>query len=188
MDELREALDVEEGHTSIGLDDTDIIEMCQSFVIHEESSGIVRFIHPTVQEFLKSQNLSVVEPAKTCLAYLENSAFDDVCLDYKSRKTRLETYRFSRYATQFWGFHVRGEAEALSCIQEAVFRLLASQNRRNSINQMETYDERFMWLEPSPSFVGGQTLLHFIAKNGLATICRNFLDEKQKHELYVPSC
>ena len=55
----------------------DIIEMCQSLVVHEESSGVVRFIHPTVQEFLKSlELLPVINLAKTCLTYLENNAFD----------------------------------------------------------------------------------------------------------------
>src|SRR5271169_6309495 len=56
MDELLEALCVKEWQADIDHDRkfnaVDIVRMCQSLVVHEESSGVVRFIHPTVQEFL----------------------------------------------------------------------------------------------------------------------------------------
>jgi GPI inositol-deacylase, winged helix domain len=69
MDELLEALYVKEWQADIDrdrkFDAVDIVRMCQSLVVHEKSSGVVRFIHPTVQEFLKSLKLPVIGLAKT---------------------------------------------------------------------------------------------------------------------------
>ena len=77
----------------------DIIEWCQSLVVREESSGVVRFIHPTVKEFLKSRKLSVINLARTCLTYLEFNAFDDICLGEISMITRVRKYRLLCLAT-----------------------------------------------------------------------------------------
>ena len=85
MDELRVALDVEKGSPNADrapqFSPVDVIEMCHSLVVHEESSGVVRFVHPTVQEYLKSFNLSKLGLAKTCLSYLEHELFDGICSD-----------------------------------------------------------------------------------------------------------
>src|SRR5208282_4717529 len=126
-----------------------------------------------------------LDPAMTCLAYLKNNAFDEVCSDCESMENRVQTYRFCLYAAQFWGFHCRGEAETSSCIYQAVFRLLASENKRNSILQMTRYADS-TW--DRLSFTNGQTLLHIIAKTGLATISRYFLDRKPKRDLYIAGC
>jgi len=72
----------------------DIIGMCHSLVVHEESDGIVRFIHFTVQEFLKSLTLPVIYLAKTCVTYLQCDAFNNICSDEKSMGLRLQTNRF----------------------------------------------------------------------------------------------
>ena len=191
MDELRDALSVEAGATNIDGDrklvTADIIEMCQSLVIHEESSGIIRFIHPTVQEFLKSiELLPVMTLAKTCLNFLENPIFDNICSDLESMELRVQTYRFCLYASKFWAFHTRGDAEVYSCIRQAVFRLFELENKRNSILQMEEYEEEaFVDDRLKLFFIKGQTILHIIAKNGLPTICRHFLDAIPKDSLYI---
>jgi hypothetical protein len=186
MDELLEALCVKEWQLDIDrnrkFNAADIVQMCQSLVVYEESSGIVRFIHPTVQEFLKSLKLPVIDLAKTCLTYLEHNAFNDICANKESMETRVQTYKLCLYAAKFWGSHTRGETETLACIEQAVFRLLASENKRDSILQMIEYANS-TWGELS--FVKGQSLLHIIAQNGLATICKHVLKEKVKQELYI---
>jgi hypothetical protein len=177
MDELLEALCVKAWQPAIHRGPkfvaVDIVQMCQSLVVHEKSSGVVRFIHPTVQQFLESRKLPVIGLARTCLTYLEYDVFNDICSD-ESMETRVQTYKLCLYAAQFWGFHIRGKAENLPCIQQGVFRLLASEKKRNSIVQMANYahswDRRFL--------VEGQTLLHIIARNGLATICGNLLNQR----------
>lgn len=188
MHELRVALDVEEGRLDLGDEPQftpgDIIEMCQSLVVHEESSGVVRFVHPTVQDFLKSLNFPNINLAKTCLAYLQYNAFDNICSDNESMQIRLRTYKFCRYAVQFWGFHVRGAAEELSDIRHTVLQLLSSEHKRNFILQTGAY----LGSSWNPlSFTEGQNALHIIATNGLAVICRQYLDIKPKHERYSSS-
>lgn len=186
MDELLEALYIEERLSGIDGNQkfvsVDIIEMCHSLVVYDEPSGIVRFSHITVQEFLKSRKLPVINLAKTCLAYLEYNAFNCICSNKKSMEIRIQTYRFCLYAARFWGFHVRGEAESLSCVQRTIFRLLASENKRNSIVQMAEYAYSRRGL---PSFTEGQTALHIVATNGLATVCKHLLDRQPRYALYV---
>jgi hypothetical protein len=177
MEELCEALTFEECSTDIGGEmkffPAQIIAMCQSLVIHEESSGIVRFVHPTVHEFLKSYNLPAINLATICLAYLENKAFDDIVTNGKSMRIRVEKYKLCLYAARFWDSHVRGEAEKLSSIKKAFFRTWGMENKRNSILQMTNYP---ISKRNSLHITAGQTLLHIIASNGLASICKFFLD------------
>lgn len=185
MSELREVLWFEE---RLAGDPTlvtyDIIEMCQSLVVHEESSGVVRFIHPTVQDYLKSVELfPVINLAETCLKYLENNAFDDICFEEKFMEARVENYRFCLYAAKFWAFHIRGKLE--TSMQKAVFRLLQSENKRNSILQMATYADR-IW--DSLSFTKRLTMLHVIAANGLTKICTHLLNEKLTYALHGSGC
>ena len=52
MDELRQTLVVEDDHKSLktkGKSATSIVDSCLSFVAHNQSTGEVRFIHPSVQ-------------------------------------------------------------------------------------------------------------------------------------------
>jgi hypothetical protein len=193
IDELREVLYLEDNHVhpdSIHeFNIIDIIEMCQSLIVHEESSGIIRFIHPTVQEYLNSVKLSpVVNLAKTCLRYLMKDAFDSVCSSIYSMEMRVQEHRFCLYAARFWGYHTRGAAESFPDIAQTVFKLLESEDKRDSIMQMETYsDIRNKWWVEKPSFPKGQTILHILAMNGLAIICTHLLDRKPEHESYIQS-
>lgn len=187
VDELCEVLYLKDEHDRTNVDwelnIIDIIEICQSLIVHEESSGIIRFIHPTVQEYLKSVELSpVVNLAKTCLNYLMNDAFNDICLDEKSMEIRVQKYRFCLYAAQFWGFHVRGDAELCPWVEQSVFRLLASETRRDSVLQMERWADS-IW--DRLSFIRGQTVLHIIAQNGLTTLCNRFLKGQPRHAIYI---
>jgi hypothetical protein len=188
MEELCEALAFEECPTNIGGDmnfvPAEIIAMCQSLVIHEESSGIVRFVHPTVQEFLKLYNLPAMNLAKTCLAYLESNAFDDIVLNGKSMQIKFQKYRLCQYVACFWGFHVRGKAETFPPIKEAFYRIWEIKKKSNSILQITMYaDFKSHW--PTLSWPVGHTILHIIADNGLATICKLFLGGESK-DRFIP--
>jgi hypothetical protein len=86
---------------------------------------------------------------------------------------RVENYKFSRYAAQFWGSHTKGEAEKSPAIQKAILQLLASENKRNAVLQMEECAKR----ELSHYFPKGRTSLHISAEKGLTTICNLILNE-----------
>ena len=146
----------------------------------------MRFSHETVKGFIESELgrkfklSSSIRLAKTCLFYLASNAFDTPCSDSATLELRVTKYKFGYYGAQYWADHTRGDAENEPDIQRAVLSLLASENKKDSMLQMETYANS-SWGDIS--FTKGQTLLHVIAKNGLATICRFILDERNKGEL-----
>jgi hypothetical protein len=190
MDELREALVVQDKEKTDTLDEADmedllaadIVEFCQSLLVYEESSGVVRFSHPTVQEFLESQiresqiELPVVDLAKTCLAYLGLKVFEEgPCPDDDTLKLRITKFKFSGYAAQSWSVHSSGQAEDDPDLRMAILRLLESKARRDSMNQIEC-------LAYGKNAILKETALHILARNGLATTCK-FLLEKLDEQL-----
>jgi len=184
IEELSEALCFEVGSTSIdptrNLSYVDVVEICQSLVVHEEFSGVVRFVHTTVQEFLRERHKpQVVDLAETCISYLQCGVFDESCNKQSSFKCRVQKYNFFIYAAQFWGLHTRGEPEEMPHIQVAVFQLLESKSRRDSISEMDAAGKEY---------VKDQTLLHMVAKDGLATICNAHLDKKYTSDLTEAYC
>ena len=122
MNELREALITQDKEYAVDLDEmdmeellaTDILEICQNLVVYEEISGVVRFSHPTVQEFLESQVFEsppVVDLARTCLAYLQFNEFQGGAFFHgRAVEKRMRKYKFSRYAARFWGLHTKRRA------------------------------------------------------------------------------
>jgi hypothetical protein len=181
MDELREALAVHE----VWSEDEEIINLqyivkqysvtgilknCQSLVIHDTASGVVRFTHPTVQPFLATQDLpQVSELAMTCLTYLGFDGFNQICDNIESLEKRIQSYKFYQYAAQFWGAHTKGEAENSENIQQAIVKFLSSKNKRNSMFQAAKFGERGDTIRDN--FTKRQTLLlHIVAKEGLGTI------------------
>jgi len=170
MIELLEALVVEDGDRSLQREEmltpSEVIACCKSLVIYDDTNGLVRFAHYTVKEFIEVRLQQELPPAsdlaKTCLTYLAFDEFETPCTDDKSLQDRIQQFDFSRYAAQFWASHVKGDAERLDDIQRAIFGILACDNKRNSMLQIDTY----FW-----SSVSDQTFLHIVANNGLATIC-----------------
>src|SRR5947207_7640783 len=93
MNELLEALVSEEVAPGSTLEESlqcmlspfDVIECCKSLVIYEKSSGLVRFVHFTVQEFLNTHSPAdfpaPTHLAKACLAYLAFPEVNEPCPD-----------------------------------------------------------------------------------------------------------
>jgi hypothetical protein len=134
MDELREALIIQVKKKTDTLDEAnmedllaaDILECCQSLVVYEESSVVVQFSHPTVQEFLKSQiresqiELPAFDLATTCLAY---KVFEEGLLwidSYALRPRLVAKFKFSSIAAEFWSVHSSGQAEDHPDVRMAV--------------------------------------------------------------------
>lgn len=184
MDELLEALVVEELEPKEEFEDMlqnmlapdEVIECCQSLVLYEESSGSVRFSHYTVQEFIASHLQTLppnVDLAKSCLNYLAFAKLDEPCLDRVSVQMRVQKYKFSQYAAQYWSVHTAGKAEESPEIQLAILHVFGSDAKRNAILQLDTYANS-RW--GNISFTKGQTLLHVLAHKGLVTLCMLVLD------------
>jgi hypothetical protein len=175
MEELRETLVVEDGDSELRDKEAaaNVVDCCLSLIAHDLSTGEVRFIHPSVQRWFdhgpQHQKLLPHDYlAKSCLTYLAFNVFDHLCYSWLSVKERVEQYKFSRYAAQFWDLHTRGEAENEPDIQRAVLSLLASENKKNSMLQLE--DDYPKWF--TISFTKSRNLLQVLANNGLARVCK----------------
>jgi hypothetical protein len=171
MNELLEALVVEEGDTDLWRDclpePTDVVNCCKSLVLHEETSGLVRFSHETVKEYIKKRSSllpPVTDLAKGCLTYLRFNEFHEFCEGRVPLESWVQEYQFSLYCAQFWGFHAR-QGEESQEIQEAVFECFITRDRRNAILQLAASNGRIS------SVTDGHTLLHILAETGLVRTC-----------------
>ena len=172
MPELCEALGVEDDDRTLERQDlptsSEVIESCQSLVMYDETKKLVRFTHYTVQEFIaKHVQWSFSQKgylAKTCLTYL---LFDDFSTSYSNLDLggRSRDYKFSLYASQYWGIHTR-DAETCQDVQDLVHKLLYS----SSFHSMQVLGEIARRGYVSSNSSAGESILHISAKYDLATI------------------
>ena len=188
MDELCQALVVEDCHHSLksnGKSPTSVVDSCLSFVIHDQSTGEVRFIHPSVQRWFnrEPQNQKLLAPdylAKTCLTCLNFNVFDvptGVTMWFREDfiAQYIGPYPFYGYAAQFWSDHTR-ENEQEPAVQRASFEFLESENRRALMLKTAAF------LENRP-YTSGQTVLHVTASYGLAALCYRILNGDVRYTL-----
>jgi hypothetical protein len=176
-DELSEAVSV-----SLGLDidnDNDppmdrdkLLAMCQGLVVLS-TDGTVLFVHKTVADFFRNSYhlFSHAEIAISCLTYLGLEAFDRECLDEKSLKARVETYKFISYAAVYWPNHIK-DAEDDPDVQQAVYSLFADETKRTAIRRTEQY------VTLGYEDIEFEPLLVVMAEKGLSKICSMILDRR----------
>ena len=184
VDELGHALVVEYDDCDLrgeGKSVTTILDCCLSFVTHDQYTGEVRFIHPSVQRWFdcEPQNQKLLGHeylARVCLTYLNFNVFDTIDLAnlppwyrvYDSRAAvakYLGPFPFYRYAVQFWSDHTR-EVEQARTVQNAALLLLEADNRRTLALRIVSYISR------TGDVILGQTALHAGAACGLVAICQ----------------
>jgi len=182
MEELLEALAVDEGELDATLDDivdnkllpSDLLECCKSLVQHDEPSGIIRFVHFTVQEFI-AQHVemlpSVAHLSKTCLTCIAISWLQPVTFRYVRHK--LE---FTSYALTYWLDHTKGEAEDCFEVQMAFLSAFLSAFEK-------PFQRKQVWMHLRMSQINNlrqdevpEDILHLIALAGLARLGTQFLN------------
>jgi hypothetical protein len=168
-----------------------LISVCAGIVTIDQEGGIIRLVHYTTQQYFEQIRERKFPNAQTsvataCLTYLNFNVFaDGPCKDRFLLEEWRKILEFGRYAALFWGQHTRGEAENKPDVQRVVLSLLASEKKKDLMLQMATY-AKSSWGDID--FTKGQTLLHVIAKNGLATICRFIFDERNRGECKDTTC
>ena len=189
IDELRQALVVEDDHKSLkskGKSATSIIDSCLSFVAHDQSTGEVGFIHPSVQRWFKCepQNQKLLARdylAKTCLTYLKFDVFDVPIYVSQGLEREIlmaqyiDPHPFYGYAAQFWGNHTR-ETEQEPEVQRSSFAFLEAENHRTLMLRIDALIENL-------DYTSGRTALHVAASHGLAAICLELLTGDVKYTL-----
>lgn len=181
MDELCDLLAYQKGATGKISEPREIVQVCQGLIVYDEFSGIVEFPHSTIREFFEQNYegphtlLSAADLASVCIDYLASDAFEDgPCQNVAALRGRLEKHKASLYVAQFWALHTDGEAEKCPDVQQAIRRLFGSENKKNSMLQIEKYANSYS----DVSVIADQTLVHILADKGLATLCRLVLDER----------
>jgi len=192
--ELCQAVAVERDFEDIGEGDCpdplDVIECCRGLLLHEQSSGIVRFAHHTIQPFLETnysdQLLITADLAATCLSYLLFDVFEEgPCGKEEAFDARVESYNLASYAAQYWGTYMRGPGEEDFAIRELLFQLMLSIQKRESMREMALKGNRVIPWSHS-TLTRGLTALHIFAQNGLASICKSVLElDQDKAVRYV---
>jgi ankyrin repeat domain-containing protein 50 len=180
-DELREAIAVRPGQVTLPKHlmhlDT-LIQCCLGLITTDEDSGVVRFTHFTVQEFLakryEAKLLSTVDLARVCLTYLAFDIFESgPCSSKDLFERNMCEYRFSNHAVLFWGDYTRGMGESDDIALEALRRILRSPEKRGAIYQIlltSTHWGDFCW-EFSVSDFKTCLPIHLIAAAGLLGLC-----------------
>ena len=190
MEELLDALIVFEGdnelHQDLKVTPDFVVQACKSLVVYDKESGIVRFTHYSVQEFLSQDKyrqkfLSSTELAMVCLTYLKFEIFKKPCPDLDSLQVQLDKYQFLCYASQFWGYHTKGDAEQSPAIQQAIFETFKSEDKLKLLIQINTFLDVNLgrcFKDPSKTNV---EIFHVLASNGLTTLFEILLEQE-----YIP--
>lgn len=172
--ELSEAISVSLGESisEVHLDPEGLVAKCQGLVIVARD-GTVLFVHKTVSDFLETQYsshlFSPAEIAVSCLKYLGLDVFDEECLDEKSVRARVDTYKFISYAAVHWSDHVK-KVEDDRDIQREVYSLFQDDIRRTAIRRTERY------VTSGFEDIEIESLLVLMAEKGLSRICRLIVD------------
>ena len=183
--ELREAVAIRDGDVDLDEEDLmlaeDMIETCGSLVIYDEASGIVRFAHEMVHDFLRTRHLSQLLPeseiAKACLNYLLFDCFEEgPSPDETSLENRLQIRPFGRYAARFWGIHVKeANIEQDLEIQETLAKLIKSSSKLNSMSQLAIVETSADWNPEKSFWQQNKRLLHVLAENDFINLAKIIL-------------
>jgi hypothetical protein len=187
MEELQSLLvtekgdrDLQDGELSLS---AYIITVCQSLVVLDKNSGVVSFTHFSVYEFLQKypERLPISEMAKICLTYLSFDEFEKGhSLDLDTFAARWRRFKAGYYVAKSWVLYAR-KAQASPDVRDLVLEFLASQRKVESMWQ--TTNVR----SSRSRSLNGETVLHLLAENGLATICSYVLVGRQTGiDKYVP--
>jgi hypothetical protein len=177
MNELCEALVIQEGNRVIdeeSIQSSDnIIEMCESLVVCDQSTKVVTFAHYTVKEYLGSscgsQLLPAASLAKKCLTYLASDVFENpLPEDEDEFREWLNKHPFSSYAVNFWT-SIDDDPD----VQGLLFATIGSPTKRRDFARIQDVDNWWVNVRMSEPF------LHILVRAELEKICEAFVDNMQ---------
>ena len=170
MDELREAMIIKGGDSDLAFEYLDppefIVEECKSLVVYDEQTGVVRFAHSSVHDFMRENMqhrlVKVDELAKVLLTYLSFNIFKFPCNQPFELKDKMQSHKLARYAARWWPEYVRGPGESNPELRRLIINIFRSPNHVLSILQLEAADIQL------PRSL---TLLHFAAFHQMTVFC-----------------
>jgi hypothetical protein len=159
-----------------------LVSICAGLVTMDAESGIIHLVHYTTHDYLRGLYPDAeINIAKTCITYLGLDIFNEPCTSEMSLDERLSHFACSTYAAKYWAEHTRGNNERE--IQSSLLKLFRLRGKRESMSQIQIYSSG-RWKPFADSI--GQSLLHIVAANGLATVCISLLREGfDDNDLYI---
>lgn len=167
----------------------EIVSCCKGSIVYDKTRNAFRFVHATMRTFISDSIksrvkpniecnlLSVIEVARICIAFVNLNEFDE--LERRSRR-----YKFCVYATQNWALHTKGEMEKAPDVQQAIVQLFGSQKKKESFLNMELAISN-QHTVGDDTRTRGETFLHIVCRDGLATICGHVLDAVNGNNRYA---
>ena len=191
MTELREAIAIGPGDVEPDeedwMDPDDIVELCESLVIHDAASDTVRFSHEQVQIFLQTRSESYLLPETDIASACLNFLFLDVLRegpagDESVFRNRVQQHPFCVYAARYWAAHLRdADAELNDEVCSLLIQVCQCQAKVDAVFQMEKAEKLLAnWAFGKTQWLPGGSLLHLCAGTGLARLCSWTLENAEK--------
>jgi hypothetical protein len=179
MKELCEALVIQEGNTQIDEESIqgsdNIIELCESLLVRDQSTDYVTFAHYTVQEYLTSSCASQLLPAisitKLCLTYLASDLFESPLPEDELEFSEwLKRHPFSVYAVNFWHSHFNEDEN----LNDLLFQSIGLATRRRDFARIQETD---LW----SNIRMRDPFLHILVRIGAERGCHDFLESMEEY-------
>jgi hypothetical protein len=139
----------------------DLVSLCNPLIAASPSTGLLGFVHYSIQEFLLSERLSNAkgmirtfaldakschtEIAQLCLSFVNFEDFSDgPCQTSKELQDRKEKYPFLKYAATFWSYHTQYE-DVERKVSDYILRLFIPQKNPRLASMLQACDNPFTY-------------------------------------------
>ncbi|KAF4496130.1 Ankyrin repeat domain containing protein 50 [Fusarium agapanthi] len=187
--ELRHALAVEPDSAENYLDEDnlpeedELVSACAGLVTVDKTSGVIRLVHYTAQDFFEKNQVQVFPGDETdittiCLKYLSFEGLSGPCNSDDEYESRLRSYPFYSYAARNWGYHARNSD--MSQMLYTIIQLLQESDKVEAMSQALFTGTREIIFEthyPGYSQLFPQQMhgLHLAAYFGLKDVVQYFV-------------
>ena len=184
--ELSEALAVQPGNAYLNPRRrplrTMMIECCLGLVTFDEESSSIHLVHYALQEFFRDHQKEIFpsgeeEFAEACITYLLFDEFVRGCCEDEATIERLmKDFPFLRYASSYWGHHVR--LSHCERIYGLALRLLHSAPHRSVSLQIARFSQGYREEYWEADEVNSETAFYCACSFGLRSAVCNMLDSE----------
>lgn len=160
-----------------------LVDICAGLVTIDESSGVIRLVHFTTQDYFQRLRITRFPQAQTyitkiCLAYLLIKEFEDGCsLSEPELIARAKSFPFLTYAASFWARHMRSAEKGGLIdkdVREMALNLLKSKHPFANAYQADYWEKRRRFSSQVPI---AAVPLHFAIAHGLTWIAQELIKD-----------
>ncbi len=142
-------------------DSEDLLSLCHPLIDRSPSTGLLGFVHYSIQEFLLSKRLSNAqgaikmfaldakschtEIAQLCLTFVGFDDFaDGPCQTFKELQERKEKYLFLEYAATYWPYHTQHK-DVETAVSDLMLTLLIPQKNPKLGSMLQACGNMFIY-------------------------------------------